>query len=542
MGNLYSSASGGSEVIGTTTLSLTTPQAVGAAMLFQARYFVRIPLNAKTSQLQLDSQARLEIRFASVDLRIGLDAPTWHKTPPQRPANGEIAFDLVLPVKLDYLSSTLYPSARLYRMDGTSKAADPTLSVVMYQQLSQDFTAARFTVALDPKVQTYMLMMAPAQGASKQAQHSPQTQQAHATDELSLNIKGHPTSPRLKLATLDGQEVLWQWLDFPGEQTQDRTVTVSAATWLPALGRALALRQPGQNEIVLTLDLISDAPCQTVLTASHFQLQSQASALPADAPGVASSLRFSGEQHQCQQIPLDKPAGTASRVEVQLQITQAGGPVAQSLPPLADIGRRGFSLQGGDWLARPWPVEASGFLGGLAIPWWPLEPDATLSLSLHADQAGHPGDTPLAQASISTPTETPHWLIFRWPELMLQPGPFWLRLSVKAGHGLWLGQDAPAELTVTRQSAQQPQQHIATPLAPMAQGLSNGTIPAPPVSCSLNGTPLNLQADANDQADHWLATLAPVPAALQAASPWVLTVCSDRSLLVSVRDVNVASG
>jgi len=548
MGHLFAQDNG-KEITGATPVVLGTPVVQGPVTLFQAGYLLRIPVSDQTTALQLDAQASLSVQFSDYSLSLAQGSSLWYKSPVTSAKQGEYAFNLVLPVRLDHLSSSAYTSAKLYRMDGPKKVDDPTLTVPVGAYIGEDFVAARFTVGLEAP---------PAN--------------AQSGNPVTLHIKGRPTSPRVRLSMQVGEgnqqrtELLWQWLDFPGEQMQARTATINAASWQSALARALSLRASGQSELLLNLDVISDAPCQVVITPMHFSFTAQAPAMPATSlAATGGSLRFSGAQHTCQQMALTKPGGAARSVVVDMAVTRSGEPALPGLPTLSEMGSRGFALQGGEWLARPWPQAEACMLAGLALPWWPLEAGATLTLSLHADQAGHPADTALAQTTLSTDTAAAHWLSFRWPAQTLQPGGLWLKLAVKEGAGLWLGQTCMPDTTVARQSAEQPHQHLSSPLLPWALALPTSLASAPALQCSINGQAMVLTpgptasgasaptaptaksdassgtAEPRPHAERWLATLSTVPAELQGASAWTLTVCSDEGLLVALQDVQVTA-
>jgi hypothetical protein len=522
MALLYTQESGGSAMTAATTVPLTEPQVQGPLSLFQQRYFLRIAVNAQTAQLSLGAQTTLQIVFQPAAVSIGMAASAWHRSPPQRQGD-EVEFDLVRPVRVAALGSSAFQQVQLFRMDGARKVDDPSVDTATGVALSDDFSASRFTAALSvPKPS------------------------ASSANVLSVLVNGYPTSPRLKLSmhvpAKVTDEVLWQWLEFPGEQSQPCTATITADTWQPALDRALALRTPGQTELVLFLDVISDAPCRAVITPSHDEVRSQAQATDPAASVGSGALRFSGQQPQCQIVILDKPAGNASSVQVRLRIAATESSHAADLPPPETLGQQGFRLAGGDWLARFWPQAGTSFNVGLCLPWWPLEGDSALILSLHADHVGHPADMALAQAGVDTSTTHPHWLIFRWPEVPLQPGSYWVRLRVTKGGGLWLGEWAETPLPVARQSAQQPHQHLSTPMAPLLRPLSAGASAGPGVTCTLQGEPMVLEAEPGTAVGRWRASLAVVPPPLQSGSQWQLAICSDNGALVRIDEVLVGCG
>ena len=126
--------------------------------------------------------------------------------------------------------------------------------------------------------------------------------------------------------------------------------------------------------------------------------------------------------------------------------------------------------------------------------------------------------------------------------MSLQSGPYWVRVSVTEGGGLWLGQALDAPMALARQCGQQAHQHLSTPLSPLVQPLSPNAPSAshePGVTCTLQGQPMTLVADPAGQDVHWRATLATVPPEVQMATAWPLVICSDNGALISLQDVTV---
>lgn len=501
------------------TMSLNTPRQVNGAWVFGGRFKLGLTADVAMQALQLQDAASLSFSFEPLDVTIHDDSAGWHAGAPKSGANaGDRVYELVRPIRLYKLTNASWIGARLYRMDGGKRVGDPTIELPsLGGEIPADFTASQFTVTRVPE------------GAP--------------VGNLALHMQGRPTSPRLKLrmGPPDGSgEALWQWLDCPGEQRQACGTTIHAAIWASALERALTLwHQSGASAstpLVLTLEAWSDAPCTLKVTPSQFMLKGRLKT-PLLGKAVAltdEALRFGGEVRQCRSFTLPGSLAKASAVAVLLGITQADTPSASGLPAASGLGQQGFALQAGHWVGRPWPVSAPRFVAGLAVPWWPLEAASSLTLSLHAEQAGHVSDTPLVQASVSTGSSGAHWLVFRWAESQLQPGAYWLRLRATDGAGIWLGAPGEEAVRIIRQEAQQAHVHLTAPLQPIVAELVNADIHVPKVRCTLDGQAMTLQPDADAQPDHWVARLDKLAVPLSAG---VLTICSDDPVLVSVRDV-----
>ena len=83
MALLHTQASGGTAITAPTTTLLTLPQAQGAIVLFQARYFVRLPVDDDTQSLSLSAQTSLQLTFHPEPVTIGLGASSWHRVTPK---------------------------------------------------------------------------------------------------------------------------------------------------------------------------------------------------------------------------------------------------------------------------------------------------------------------------------------------------------------------------------------------------------------------------------------------------------------------------
>jgi hypothetical protein len=281
------------------------------------------------------------------------------------------------------------------------------------------------------------------------------------------------------------------------------------------LDRAFALRESGQTELVLPLHIESDAPCNVNLSAQQFQFVRSANVLPNSEPVV---LRFSGQRQETQSFALDAPNVAAQQLQLTWSMAQGDGVVpSHPLPALESLPRSGFRLQAGDHLAAPITLNAGNFIRGFAMPWWPLDIEGRLGLSLLADQGGTPGTHALATAELRYSEETPRWLLFTWDEVILQPGEYWLQLAVEDGGGLWLANSGNCK--VHRHFVHATPEALEAPQTPISVVLSSGTGEAASenggVTLTLNGVKVSSQSEGNQGE----AMIQPLP-----SQPWVIGV------------------
>lgn len=463
---LYSSPNA-SQPLTSITQMLVNPVQVDGATLFRHTVYLLVPVDEFCQQVSLAPEASLTVQFSAADVPVRHNSQAWNLSP-WNYDNLRVSVDLALPIRVHRLDSNGYRKAALHRMDGDTLIEEATAIVSTNQVLSEEFSASRFAVVLSspgervrsaphsaggvhaaPKVKK---KVAAAAGAGNHVSvHEEEMSAMVAAMEAiyagtldAIRVQGQPTSPRLRLISHGSVESLWQWLEFPGVQTETRSVSVTAELLQPALDRAFALREPGQTQLVLPLHIESDAPCNVSFSAQQFRFVREANVLPDGEPVV---LRFSGQRQETQSFTLQAPAVEGQQLLLTLSVAQRDQALpSQPLPALESLPRSGFRLQTGDHLAAPLDLVAGQFIRGFALPWWPLDAEGRLGLSVLADQGGTPGGHALATAELRYSEETPRWLMFTWDEVMLQPGHYWLQLAVEDGSGLWLADNGACKV------------------------------------------------------------------------------------------------
>lgn len=531
-------------------IALTRPVAVDGVTLFRSVLYLVVPLDAICERISLAPTASLTVQFSPLDVTLRHDSEGWNQSPWEYDEE-QVRVDLALPIRVHRIDSGGYGKAALHRMDGDNIIETPTLTVTTHRAIEGDFTASRFMVALSSpgkppsvsvqaaiKKSTGMKGLASSQSEKKQvaAMQKPGANPVHGVDQseweallealygYALNgiaVQGKPTSPRLTLMNPDQTETLWQWLEFPGEQTVTRSVTVTAEQWQPALDRAFAARGEGDQELVLPLIIESDAPCHVQVHATHFQCKRQASLLAGDV-----TLRFSEQRQETLTLPLQLPEVGAEELQLGFSVTKGGGAVPTGpLPALESLAKTGFRLQTGDHMATSLTLAAGTFLRGYALPWWPLEEKANLSLALYADESGVPAKQPLVSTRQVVEGEAPQWLMFNWPEQVVPAGVYWLQMSVEDGSGLWLA--APGNARLHRHCLHVLPEVITVAQTPMHYALQDagaqGTSPG--ATLYLNGTAVALTR----QGESWVTRLQTLP-----AKPWTLALKMEQGGLVTV--------
>lgn len=532
---LYSSPSA-SQPLTSATQVLANPLQVDGATLFRHTVYLLVPIDAFCQRVSLAPQASLTVQFSAAEVRIRHNSNAWNLSPWDY-NDLRVSVDLALPVRVHRLDSNGYRKAALHRMDGDTLIEEATATVSTNQGLSGDFSASRFAAVLSSPGERVRSAPHSAGGVHAAPKAKKKTAQG-AGDHVSVHeeekaamlaameaifagtldairVQGQPTSPRLRLLSHGSVESLWQWLEFAGVQTMARSVSVTAEQLQPALDRAFALREPGQTELVLPLHIESDAPCSVNLSAQQFRFVREANVLPNSEPVV---LRFSGQRQETQGFALDAPNVAGQQLQLSWSIAKGDGAIpAQPLPALESLPRSGFRMQAGDHLAAPLKLDAGNFIRGFALPWWPLETEGRLGLSVLADQGGTPGGNALATAELRYSEEAPRWLLFTWDEVMLQPGDYWLQLAVEDGGGLWLANNG--ECKVHRHFVHATPEALEAPQTPISVVLGSGNGGAASensgVTLVLNGENVGVQSEG----DQGVATVQPLP-----SQPWVIGV------------------
>lgn len=568
MNGLYANSTAGQPLTQMQTV-LANPVMTDGAALFRHTVYLVVPVDEICERVSLTPDASLAVQFSPATIDISHTSGAWN-TSPWVYEDERVMVDLVMPIRVHRLDSEGYGKAALHRMDGDKVIEDPTFTVATNKTITDEFLASRFAVTLSspgkqPNAGVQSAINA-ASGMQNIAKAMVQEEQpmaagnakkglnvANAMDQQemlemlevlygysleAIVVHGQPTTPRLRLMSADNAEVLWQWLEFPGVQTTNCSVTVTAEQLQPALDRAFAARGEGElaldralvargegeTELVLPLIIESDAPCTVDVHAQYFTFKRQANLLP---DGEPLSLRFSGRRQETHTLPLKVLDVTVELLELALSVAKGDGAVpAVALPAIDSLSTCGFRLQAGDRLAAPVELASGSFIRGYTLPWWPLEADAKLSLALYADQGNTPvAGQPLVTAALTAQGDVPQWLMFGWEEKMLQPGRYWLQLAVEDGSGLWLADDGESQLH--RHYVHVAPELISAPQTPLQFALVEaGTSGAASVlQIFLNGAPVAVQTEG----EQWHVRLQSLP-----VKPWVVGLKMEQGGLVTV--------
>ena len=349
-----------------------------------------------------------------------------------------------------------------------------------------------------------------------------------------FELRGLPTTPRLRLLSTDQTETLWQWTE-PGEQLTPIDFTSAGEDllkqWQPAFDRALAQRQPNATRLVLPLQIESDAPCRVLVQEPNLGFQLESSLV-----GEPVSWTFDGTSEQTQSLPLDKPAGLPQRLKVEATVAVKAPAPEGTLPALAsDPQRLGTKLEAGEGLSIVLEANQPRRLLGIAIAWHPLSEHTAVRVQLLPESGGQPAGTRLVEARAEVDLSEAGWLQLRWPDVELQSGRYWLHLQVEDGLGLWLGQPTGAAQAVCRQNADGSSEAVMLPLHLLFQ-LQEPSLRLPTASPSLkialNGVPLALS---RPRPGVLLADLDPVSGFLATAAEWQLAVKAAHPLRLTIR-------
>ncbi len=557
MNGLYASP-GASQILVSQSVTLANPLTVDNVTLFRHTVYLIVPVDDVCDGVVLHPNAQLTVHFSPVPVSITHTSSAWNRSS-WRYEDARVEVDLALPVRIQRLNSDGYGQAALHRMDGDKLIEEPTVVVATNKAIAEDFVASRFAMAfsgtvLQPNATIQSAMMsAPSamnaatpismvQGSQKTKAKKKAGGNAGLVQEAQQNmqemlqviygytldaivVQGQPTSPRMRLMNPENTESLWQWLEFAGVQSEPRSVTVTASQLQPALDRAFATRADGVQSLVLPLILESDAPCHLQLQSQHFSFKRQANLLTGGEP---LSLRFSSGQIDTQTLSLQAPDVVPEALALGFTVAKTEDTAtAIALPTASSLAKIGFRLQAGDHLAVPIDLVSGVFVCGESIPWWPLDSVARLKLSLHADQGGIPASAAWVTTDLAIEGEEPSWLMFRWPELQLQPGRYWLQLAVEDGIGLWLANNIATQLH--RHCVQTGPEMISVPQTPLHYPLQDAGAQSAvaTLNASLNGTPIAFAV----QDGQVRASLQPLP-----AKPWVLQLQMARGGLVTVNE------
>ncbi len=274
-----------------------------------------------------------------------------------------------------------------------------------------------------------------------------------------LWVISYPSTPRFGLldqAPSPGTVLpLWQ---APGQLTVSNAqsrLALAAAAFQP-LERFLA----GQALPTLTLVAESDAPCRFQLSRADlsYRLTYQGFSPTAAAP-AKQVLRFQGSDLGPQSLPLTLPPQVrAASLSLSLSLGTQQQP-ADSLapvPPSLPSQRQGVELQPQQWGGLRFTPPAATRCSGVALGLLLLRSASTLTVELHADESGLPGEA-IAQATLNAQAQAqPQWLTARFPSpVVLYGQPYWLLVQAREP-ALWLTQPGDEEVFLLERPPQTP--------------------------------------------------------------------------------------
>jgi hypothetical protein len=333
-------------------------------------------------------------------------------------------------------------------VDGEAVSEDPTVSGTTGGAFGEAFVSATFEAAFSERIVNVRLGQAKSSDRSDESEKAKGKARAVRMSALSrLDLPGQPTAPRLRLLDPTETEVLWQWIE-PGEQT---IVSYSAsgsdlvAAFEPPVARVLSLERKraeesgsasgaSVNRLVLPLVVESDAPCRVILAQAHLEFLLSAEFLTAPA-----DLSFDGSSRQARAVGLPSVPTDPVRLDVEATFAFLAARATEE-PELTDASRfSGAVLEMGSAFAIPWEADRPYWLSGFSVGWYCLSETAILKLSLFPDAAGQIAARPIVEGGANVSLAGAGWARCTWTPIPLQPGRYWLKLSVGAGAGLWLG-------------------------------------------------------------------------------------------------------
>jgi hypothetical protein len=532
--------------------SLQTPVQEGGVTLFRQTLHLCVAVDDRCQRIVVGPGSQLALRFEPSTLAITRGDSAWVQRWQDEADRATV--ELTYPAPILAVHSEVYRKVALHRVDGDAVSEQPTVSASTGQALAEPLVAPSFQARLsDPRpavvarktaehvLYKHQSLAAMAVEATGHSVHDAEWE-ATAIEALlasgltRLDLRGQPTSPRLRLMNGDQSEVLWQWLE-PGAHPSPVSYTAAGADleqqWQAALARALAQRPAGVTRLVLPLHIESDAPCRVVAQQATLDLLLETQLL-----AEPLSLDFDGTHAQVQDVPVPSPPPHAESFTLSAS-TALRSPAATAPPVLSQAARyTGAALQEGEQLAIPWTTGEPVRLLGVALAWYPLSAMTRLRLALVVDGGEQPAARVLTEGTIEGDALGSDWLQCRWDALTLQTGRYWLRVQVEQGNGVWLGEAVGIPRAAWRQGGATGHP-VALPLALRLQPLEVAPLEAStsPLQVALNGLPLTLTATGPGAVT---ARLSPVPPALAANTTWTLTLQTPHASSVTLKSAQLA--
>ena len=445
---------------------LNTPLTEGGVTLFRRSLWLPVTASARNADaLQVAAGSTLALRFEALDVDAATSDTTWM---PECKLSGDLLhLALALPVPIVQLVGTRSLDFKLRRRDGDAVTDDALVSGRLNTRLAEPVAGMSFALDMSMFIdvqdrvrserapQAHALAKS-AKGVGKQSNVgivdgvvdgvidsiSLISQVRHDGVLKALRLAGKPTSPRLRLVrpASGGKPADTLWLELrPGEQTGAQTLPADATpkAWAPALEHCLAANQNPKEEpvtdLVLRLDLESDAPCRITVQAISLALVAETELL--DSP---QTLKFSGTRSETFAVSWTLPTGPVEQITVLATLGGDAGSAALGSTALPGDGRTGTLLGPDQRIVRALDLATPLRLSGITLPWHPLSDQATWTVQLCTDAGDKPALPALIETNISADTPAAAWIALRWPPMDLQSGRYWLRVAAKEGSGLWL--------------------------------------------------------------------------------------------------------
>jgi hypothetical protein len=445
---------------------LKTPVTEGGVTLFRRSLWLPLPASARVADaLQVAAGSTLALRFEALEVDAATSDTTW--MPECALSGGFLHLALALPLPIVQLVGTRSSSFDLHRRDGDTLAEDALASGSLNARLPEPPSGMAFALKLPQFIEDQdrfrsertpqvRMQAKSAKGIGAQSNIGIVDGEAGSVKNnialvpqirrdgvlKALRLAGKPTNPRMRLvrqASADKPEETL-WLDLrPGVHASALLLPADAPpkAWAPALEHLLAANQNPKEEpvtdLVLRLDLESDAPCRVTVQAISLALVAETELL--ESP---QTLKFSGTHAKTLTVAL--PAVTGLVEEITVKATLGGdataAPAASSALP--GDGRTGTLLGPDQRIVRALDLATPLRLSGISLPWHPLSDRVTWTVQLCTDAGDRPALPALIEATIDADTPTAAWVALRWPPMDLQGGRYWLRLVANDGSGLWL--------------------------------------------------------------------------------------------------------
>jgi hypothetical protein len=455
-------------------LTLDTPLEADGVIRFARSLWLPVPAACRAaSALQL-ADSQLALRFAPADLVINSGDDDWF-TLTRTSDSRDVRLEFVWPAAVRRFNAPTGFSGvafGLHRADGDNVVEEAAQSGSTNAALSPPWVGSPVVVKLSRAIHPPIRHKGGKLGAK--AKSMPQARAAGGGGPVSpsqdkvtpeqlgalidqvqesvilptLTLAGQPVSPRVSLVLEaygpTAETLLWQGIEA-GEQAAPVTLPTGtlAELWAPALEQVMKALRAHEAEdppdLLLRLDIESDAPCALTLQQAVLALDAEYALLAAPA-----RFDFDGARRQVQELLLD----TASLAGAAQSLTLAGrltGEAAAAAPDASGAARQGVLLEADRALTRAAELDTPASLAGVALLWHPLSERVRGVLRLLPDSADSPGARPLLEQAFDLPTEAPGWLALRWPAVDRQSGRLWLRVALAEGAGIWLQDtDQPA--------------------------------------------------------------------------------------------------